>query len=230
MKSLRKASWVFLCGLILSGPIAGAADTANPVSAAEQALQAGNVTLALQELLTVIRDQQAVIQTLDQRTVEQGKAVMSQQESIEVLGRKIADQAEIIARQEEVIAQQRAAIEKGEVARTDILAAVEDIQKAEKLYEVADQTRHTGIFDAPRREKKLYFEKAVEQFRQIAEQYRSSRVAPDAQYQVASIYQRWLGDSKQAAVEFRKVIKEWPDSPVAAQARDALSELGAPLE
>jgi TolA-binding protein len=214
----------------MSCAIAGAADVESPVSAAEKALQAGNVTLALQEILAVVRDQQAVIQALDQRMVEQGKIVSSQQESIEVLGRKIADQAEVIARQEEVIAQQRAAIEKGEVARTDIMSAVEDIQKAEKLYEVADKTRHTGIFDAPRREKKLYFEKAIEQFRQIVEQYPSSRVAPDAQYQVASVYRRWLNDPNQAAIEFRKVIKEWPDSPVAAQARDALTELGAPLE
>ncbi len=229
MRSLRRTVWILLFGSVLSGT-SWAAETANPISAAEEAVKAGNVTLALQELLAVVRDQQAVIQTLDQRIVEQGKVVQSQQESIEVLGRKIADQAELIARQEQVIAQQRAAIEKGEVARTDIIAAVEDMQKAEKLYEEADKTRHTGIFDAPRREKKLYFEKAIEQFRRIVEDYPSSRVAPDAQYQVASIYRRWLGDTNQAAVEFRRVIKEWPDSPVAAQARDALAEIGAPSE
>jgi len=194
----------------------------------QEALAEGKTQEAIAELLGAIRQQQEVIRGLEAASKSQRDSFRQQEESLAVLRQRLTDQESIIEDQRATIAEYEERLKKTESAGKTTVAAVEEVREIEDMYQRAYLTRRTGIFDVRRRDAAPYFRKAVEQFGHIAETYPDSRRAPDAQLQVARTYHRWLNDTERAIQAYKDLAEKWPDSPFAAEAREALSELGVP--
>jgi len=207
----------------------GAADVGGSLSRSEEALKAGKTDEAVSHLLEAIRGQQELIDRMLGDDARQKELIEKQKESLDNLQERVSSQESVIDQQKETIAGYEEKMAKYESGAMTGIQAVEEAQDIEDLYRQAYQTRRTGIFDVRRRDADPYFKKAVEQFRYIAETYPQSRKAPDAQFQVAKTYHRWLNDTDQAIKEYRVVVTKWPGSEFANEAREALGELGAPV-
>jgi TolA-binding protein len=204
------------------------ADVAQSLSRGEEALKQGKTDEAVSHLLDAIRSQQEIIQRMQSEGSQQEELIQEQKESLDNLKEKVANQEDVIAEQKKKIKTYEEKANRYEDKVPASIAAVEEVQKIQDLYRLAHETRRTGIFDVRRRDAEPYFRKAVKQFQYIADTYPESRQAPDAQYQVAKTYHRWLDDTDQAIEAYRLVVKNWPTSDYANEAREALSELGVP--
>jgi TolA-binding protein len=214
--------------VVLPGPGAGA-DVGESLSRGEEALRSGKTDEAVSHLLDAIRSQQELIERMQTEGSQQEELIQQQKESLEELDQKVSVQENVIEQQKETIKTYEEKVDKYEKGVVSGVAAVEEVEAIEDMYRQAYQTRRTGIFDVRRRDAEPYFRKAIEQFRYIAQEYPESRRAPDAQFQVAKTYHRWLNDTDQAVKEYRVLVREWPASEYANEAREALSELGVPV-
>lgn len=221
---------VFIIGTVFRGAVAAASaeDVDEALARGQNALQEGDTQQAVAHLLDAIRQQQDLIRQLQERTATQRETLEKQEESMAALGQQVTEQRAIIDEQKATIAEYEKQIDQQQFDTKTAVAAVEEVRGIEEMYQQAYQSRRTGIFDVRRRDAEPYFRKAIEQFRYIAETYPESRRAPDAQFQVAKTYHRWLDNTEQAIREYKRVTEKWPDSPFAEEAQEALSELGQP--
>jgi len=198
----------------------------NALSGGQKALEDGDTLQALGHLLQAVRLQQDLIRRLEQAAAGQLDTIHRQEETLVNLNQRLSEQEAVIEEQRATISGYEEKLKAYESGPMTPIAAVEEVRQIEDLYQRAYLTRRTGIFDVRRRDADPYFQKSVEQFRYIAETYPESKRAPDAQLQAAKTYHRWLNDTGQAIREYRLLIERWPESPFAAEAREALSELG----
>jgi TolA-binding protein len=222
---------LFTIGLITFAPgnLSAESSVDSALENGQKALEEGNTQEALSFLFDAIRQQQELIRQLLEATTSQRDTLHQQEANLNELEKKVGEQETIIEEQKATIAEYEEKLERQSAGAGSPIAAVETVKDIEGMYERAYQTRRTGIFDVRRRDAEPYFHKAIEQFRHIAETYPESRRAPDAQFQAARTYHRWLNDVTEAIQEYQKVVENWPDSPFAEEAREALSELGQPV-
>ncbi len=97
--------------------------------------------------------------------------------------------------------------------------------------DVEDQWRkayalqHKGIFDLSRMEAKPVFQQAIKEYRVVVEQYPASKRAPQAQRQIAWIYRSQLKDNEQSKIEWNKLLQLFPNSEYATEAHRELADL-----
>jgi TolA-binding protein len=69
------------------------------------------------------------------------------------------------------------------------------------------------------------YDEAVKICRQVAGEYRTSPLAPDARMQAASLYEERLGRFQEAVREYEALMADYPDSPLVEGARQRLRKL-----
>ena len=85
----------------------------------------------------------------------------------------------------------------------------------------------TGLYIYSGRSKDL--EEALRLYRQVAYEYKSHRLADDAQYSIGRIYYQYRNDPTQAYVEFLKVEIKFPSGDMLPKARKMLDKLSVIL-
>ncbi len=69
------------------------------------------------------------------------------------------------------------------------------------------------------------YDEAAEVCRQVAGEYKTSPLAPDARMQAAGLYEGRLGRFQEAVREYEALMAEYPDSPLVEEARQRLRRL-----
>ncbi len=161
-----------------------------------------DVQKTLRQILDTLQKQQVQIDRL-QQTIEQQSETIQRQQAI-------------IDRQQQDLSQQQEQIEK-----TSQSTGLDSVVQ----YKVAMELQHVAIFDVRRREQPAYFERCVEEFRKIVEEWPNSMHAPEAQYRIGRIYHRYLKEYDKAVQEYETLIRDYPQSEYVEEAREALADL-----
>ena len=98
---------------------------------------------------------------------------------------------------------------------------------AEDQWRKAYKLQHKAVFDLGRREAEPVFEDAIKEYRILVENYPTSKRAPQAQRQIAWIYQSQLHKPDEARIEWSKLIQLYPNCEYAGEAKSELRELEA---
>ena len=96
---------------------------------------------------------------------------------------------------------------------------------AEDQWRKAYALQHKGIFDLTRMEAKPVFEQAIKEYRVVVEQYPASKRAPQAQRQIAWLYKSQLKNNAQSIIEWNKLLQLFPNSEYTTEAHKELAEL-----
>jgi outer membrane protein assembly factor BamD (BamD/ComL family) len=98
------------------------------------------------------------------------------------------------------------------------------MEDVEGQWKKAYELQHKAIFDLSRKAAIPVFEEAIKEYRVLVEYYPHSKRAPQAQRQIAWIYQTQLKDEAKARIEWKKLIEFFPNSTYASEARSFVSE------
>ena len=178
------------------------------------ALEQGDTQKALAEIFNILRRQQQSLDQLMRRSQDQQKIIEQQTQLID-------NQVQELEQQRQQMEQQQAALEQA----PRMPEGFADNYSADKQYEIAYGLQHIAIFDVRRKDAPPYFEKAVEEFRKLVEQYPTADKADDAQYRIGKIYHRYLRDYPKARQEYQLLLEKYPDSEYGDEAREALANL-----
>jgi len=193
---------------------AAAQQPADSFDQGTSALEQGDTQKALAEIFNILRRQQQALDQLMRRSQDQQKIIEQQKQIID-------NQQQDLENQKQLLEQQQAALE--EAPRMP--EGFADNYSADKQYGVAYGLQHIAIFDVRRKDAPPYFEKAVEEYRKVVQQYPNAEKADDAQYRIAKIYHRYLRDYPKARQEYQFLLENYPESEYAEEAREALSDL-----
>lgn len=215
MKSIRNAVVCSLCSIFLAG-----------YAFAQEKSSSTDLQDTLNMILQRLETQQGQIDTLSKQITDQ-KNIIDQQSKL------ITEQQKIIDDQTSNLAQQ---IKQFEEQKNQLTATAEEIKSApaqsdsygaKLAYDTAWEIYETAIFEVQRRNQRPYFERAIERFREVVTNFPKADKADDAQCRIAVIYQRYLDEPTRAADEWRTLLKLFPTSRFAGQARESLRNLGA---
>lgn len=215
---MRGFNRAVLAGLLLALAFQFQSAEAQPPSDSYElgisALEQGDTQKALTEIFNILRRQQQSLEQLMRRSQDQQKTIEQQTQLID-------KQVQELEQQRQEMEQQRVALEQS----PRVPEGFADNYSADKQYEIAYGLQHIAIFDVRRKDAPPYFEKAIEEFRKLVEQYPTADKADDAQYRIGKIYHRYLKDYSKARAEYQDLLDKYPDTEYGDEAREALSDL-----
>jgi tetratricopeptide (TPR) repeat protein len=202
------AGWVLTGLLYAAEPASVSLNTSNSVSqdsissqldTAEKTLKDKNYEQAIGELIKVIKQQQETINQLNknQITIPPAPGPDATQEEKESFLKQMTKSLPFIGG---------------------------SLGDAEEQWLKAYQLQHKAIFDMSYKEAMPVFEQAIVEYRKVVDIYSHSKRAPQAQRQIAWIYQTQLRKPGLARLEWQKLIQIYPSSQYAAEARTYYNE------
>ncbi len=168
-----------------------------------------NVEAILQQILDNQKTMQEDINLLKEQMLQKDREITRLQEQLKLQKTAVEEKVQKIA-------------EKSEQA---VSAAGTDFYSARVQYEIARKLQHDVIFNIRKGEQRPWFERVIEEFRKVVDNYPDAPEAPEAQIRIARIYNRYLDNLTQAAKEYHKLIDNYPDSPLVEEAQKSLERM-----
>lgn len=176
-----------------------------------------NVEAMLRQILSSQQQMQESIQQLQEKITKQDTEISTLKKQLMVQEEKVQLQAQQVQEQVQAL-EARPAVSASGPSALDILAAREQ-------YEVARDLQHHTIFNVRRGLQKEWFERVIQEFTAVVDNYPEAPEAHEAQIRIARTYHRYLDDKANAKIAFEKLINDYPQSEYVDEAREALAKL-----
>lgn len=176
-----------------------------------------NVEALLKQILSSQQQMQESIQQLQTKINQQDNEISGLKKQLMIQEEKVQQQAQQVQEQVKALEERPAAASAGPSA-LDILASREQ-------YEVARDLQHHTIFNVRRGLQNEWFERVVQEFNVVVENYPEAPEAPEAQIRIARTYHRYLDDKVKAKEAYQKLLNNYPQSEYVDEAREAISKL-----
>ena len=167
-----------------------------------------NVEALLQQILENQKRMQADIDQLKSQLTQKDREITALKEQFQKQKTTVDEQVQAIAARPVAAA-----------------TGVKDSYSARVQYEVARSLEHDTIFNVRKGEQRTYFERVINEYRKVTDNYPGTNEAGDAQIHIARIFHRYLDNIRQAKIEYQKIVDQYSNSPHVKEAQKALSQL-----
>jgi TolA-binding protein len=161
---------------------------------------------------------QATIQQLQSKIEKQDGEISTLKKQLMVQEEKVEQQTQQVQAQVKALEERPAVVNDSGPSALDILAAREQ-------YEVALDLQHHTIFNVRKGLKNEWFQRVVQEFKIVVDNYPLAPEAPESQIRIARAYHRYLDDPANAKAAFQKIIDDYPQCEYVDEAREALAKL-----
>ncbi len=203
MMKTRIISIVCICTLIAAAALA-------------QSGAGKNIEALLQQILSNQQQMQESIQSLQSKLATQENEISGLKKKLQMQEQTVQEQAQKV--EEKVKALEERPVASDEPSALDILAAKEQ-------YEVARDLQHHTIFNVRRGLQKEWFQRVIQEFQIIIDNFPQAPEAPAALIRIARTYHRYLDNPTQAKEAYQKLLNDYPQSKYVEEARETLAKL-----